>query len=86
MAAGYSPLLIRPQSLVFYAPIIGRTSPEIDVVGGYDMTLYNGPTTVPHPRVIHPSTQIYKIPLAPVPPHDPRPSVAVPDIGGMISV
>lgn len=53
---GVSPLLIRPQSLIFYAPLIGRYSPEIDLVGGFNMTLQNGPTTANHPRVLYPST------------------------------
>lgn len=53
--AGYSPLFIRPQSLVAYWPLIGRTSPEIDIVGGYNMTLTNSPTTAAHPPIIYPS-------------------------------
>lgn len=62
LAAGYSPLLIRPQSLVAYWPLIGRTSPEIDIVGGYNMTLVNTPTTAAHPRIIYPGRQIYTPP------------------------
>ena len=54
LALGYSPLLVRPQSLVAYWPLIGRTSPEIDLVGGYDLTLVNAPTTAAHPRIIYP--------------------------------
>lgn len=57
LALGYSPLLVRPQSLVAYWPLIGRTSPEIDRVGGYNMTLVNAPTTAVHPRVIYPTYQ-----------------------------
>ncbi len=55
LAAGYSPLFVRPQSLVAYWPLIGRLSPEIDPVGGFDMTLVNGPTHADHPRIIYPS-------------------------------
>ncbi len=55
LAAGYSPLFVRPQSLVAYWPLIGRLSPEIDLVGGFDMVLYNGPTQADHPRIIYPS-------------------------------
>jgi len=55
LAAGHSPLLIRPQSLVAYWPLIGRTSPEIGLVGGYDMALVNAPTVAVHPRIIYPS-------------------------------
>ena len=55
LALGYSPLTIRPQSLVSYWPLIGRTSPEIDLVGGYGLTLVNAPTAAAHPRIIYPS-------------------------------
>lgn len=61
LALGYSPLLIRPQSLVAYWPLIGRTSPEIDIVGGYDMTLNNGPTTAAHPPILY-HDGLYTIP------------------------
>lgn len=39
LAKGFSPLLIRPTSLVAYWPLIGKYSPEIDVVGGFGMTI-----------------------------------------------
>ncbi len=68
LALGYSPLLIRPQSLVAYWPLIGRTSPEIDIVGGYDMALNNGPTTVAHPRVLYPSRPHILLPSDVAPP------------------
>lgn len=54
LATGISPLAVRPQSLSAYCPLFGRTSPEIDIVGGYDMTLVNAPTVAAHPRVIYP--------------------------------
>ena len=54
LATGISPLAVRPQSLVAHWPLIGRTSPEIDLVGGFDMTLNNSPTAAAHPRVIYP--------------------------------
>lgn len=59
LAAGYAPPLIRPQSLVAYWPLFGNLSPEPDRVGGYDMTLNNAPTKVPHPPVIYPGPRIY---------------------------
>jgi len=62
LAKGYSPLFVHPQSLVSYWPIIGRTSPEIDLVGGYDLTLVNAPTTAAHPRIIYPQRQQFGIP------------------------
>lgn len=54
LATGVHPFAVRPQSLVSYLPLIGRTSPEIDIVGGYDMTLNGGPTTAAHPPVMYP--------------------------------
>ena len=54
LAAGYSPLMVRPQSLGAYWPLIGNLSPEIDIVGGYDMTLQNAPTKAAHPPIIYP--------------------------------
>lgn len=55
LADGFSPLLIRPQSLVFYAPIIGENSPEADVVGGLSLAISGTATADPHPRVFLPS-------------------------------
>lgn len=48
-----SPSLVRPQNRVAYWRLMGRNSPEIDIVGGYDMTLNNGPTWAPHPRIFY---------------------------------
>ena len=56
LATGLSPLTVRPQSLVAYWPLIGRTSPEIDIVGGYDMTLNAAPTIAAHPPVMYPAS------------------------------
>lgn len=55
LADGFSPLFVRPQSLVAYWPMIGRYSPEIDKRGGFGMTLVNSPTAADHPRIIYPS-------------------------------
>ena len=71
LAEGYSPLFIRPQSLIAYWSLWGNSSPEPDVVGGYDMTLNNNPTSIAHPPGIN----------FPV-----RTLFTVPDIGGMITV
>lgn len=70
LALGVSPLLVRPESLVAYWPLIGRTSPEIDLSGGYGMTLINAPPIADHPRVLYPSrTHIGLTPyVAPTPP------------------
>lgn len=50
LAAGRSPLLVRPQSLVAYWPLV-RDGDE-DVVGGYDMTPQNAPAVASHPSGI----------------------------------
>lgn len=74
LALGVSPLLVRPQSLVAYWPLIGRTSPEIDLVGGYGMTLTNAPTVAVHPRVLYQAQSVIA-PLAaysPVSSYQPR--------------
>ena len=56
LAAGYSPLLIRPESLVNYWPLIGRTSPEIELSQGHSGVLVNGPTVDAHPRIKRPTS------------------------------
>ncbi len=61
LAAGYSPLLIRPTSLKAYWPLGGITKNDADkdIVGGYDMTAFNTPTTAEHPSgLIYPSGAI----------------------------
>jgi hypothetical protein len=65
LALGVSPLLVRPGSLVHYWPIIGRYSPEIDLVGGLNLTLNGaGITTVDHPRVFYPGRRrSFSIPI-----------------------
>jgi hypothetical protein len=68
LAKGYSPLVIRPANLVAYWPLMGRTSPEIDWVGKFDMTLNNGPTQAAHPRIIYPSQSILGVPTGAAPP------------------
>lgn len=54
LSKGFSPLFL-PNNLFFYAPLIGRNSPEIDIVGGTAGTLTNT-TNVTHPRIIYPSS------------------------------
>lgn len=48
LAKGLSPRLVRPQSLVFYAPLIRDL---VDVRGGLAITNNNGATVANHPRV-----------------------------------
>lgn len=65
LADGVSPLLVRPESLVAYWPLIGRTSPEIDVVGGFGMTV-TGAVAAEHPRIYLPSPGLWIPPAAEV--------------------
>ena len=51
LAAGYSPLFVRPQSLIFYAPLIRGLN---DKVGGLTLTA-DGTTVSAHPRIIYPA-------------------------------
>jgi hypothetical protein len=53
LSLGYSPLFVRPQSLVAYWPLIGRNSPELELIGGQGGTL-TGTTQAEHPRIIRP--------------------------------
>ena len=54
LAKGISPRSVRPESLVFYLPLV-RDDDE-DVVGGLSLTAVNGPTVVVHPRVFYLAT------------------------------
>lgn len=53
-----SALLVLPASLVFYLPVIGRFSPEIDIVGGLNLTVTNAPTAAAHPRIFPPPVRV----------------------------
>lgn len=67
LSLGVSPLFIRPQNLVSYVPLIGRTSPEIDYKGtGLTLT---GTATADHPRVYQAVPPlVLSYPAAPPPP------------------
>lgn len=52
LAQGISPLHVRPNDLVGYWPLIGRHSPEIDIVGGFDMTVNGTPTAASHINIV----------------------------------
>jgi len=54
LSKGFSPLQIRPESLIAYWPILGRTSPEIDLVGRLELTVTGPPLVKEHPRIIYP--------------------------------
>jgi hypothetical protein len=65
LARGFSPLLVRPASLVAYFPLIGRYSPEIELRAGNSGTV-TGATQVDHPRVIYPGAP-YLVEAPPAP-------------------
>lgn len=54
LANGVSPLMVEPESLIAYWPLLGRYSPEIDLVGGFDMAV-TGATAADHTRVFYPA-------------------------------
>ena len=47
LAAGYSPLFVKPANLVAYYPLYDTASPSIDIVGGYNATWQNTPAVSP---------------------------------------
>ena len=65
LAKGASPLLVFPSNLLAYWPLIGRTDPEIELIGGQGMTLVNAPINAAHPRVYYPrrSQGVFMTPL-----------------------
>jgi hypothetical protein len=60
LAAGVSPLLVRPDGLVFYAPLIhGKSASggdDYDIVGGVTLTDNATVTVADHPPVFYKST------------------------------
>lgn len=59
---GASPLLF-PEGLVFYSPMVGRLSPEIDLLGSTTGTV-SGTSNVAHPRIIYPTRPLEVVPLS----------------------
>ena len=57
LAKGISPLLIRPQNLVAYWPLIreGAAGVYRDIIGGLDTVASGGSATSAHPPVIYPT-------------------------------
>lgn len=61
LASGYSPLFVRPQSLVFYAPLFGRagaSGDEEDWSNGRTLVQTSSPAVADHPRIIYPRRRI----------------------------
>jgi hypothetical protein len=70
LAEGVSPLFIQPENLIGYWPLGGLYTDEVnDILGSYNLTANNSPTTFDHPKAIYPS-QVQKVvkPLAVAPP------------------
>jgi len=87
LALGYSPLFVRPQNLLAYWPLVGRTSPEIDTVGGNNLTV-TGATAAAHTRMIYPAMPRITVPVAAVGPTVPDDTLAATqsqmNSGGMV--
>lgn len=57
LATGISPFKIRPSALVAYWPLIGNTSPEVNLVSTATQTVQGTLSAAAHPRVIMPPRQ-----------------------------
>lgn len=68
LAASYSPLFVRPQSLVAYWSLI--RDEDQDRIGGYDLTAYNTPGIATHPPIIYPAPPMVLTAPAGAPPTD----------------
>lgn len=68
LAKGISPLLIRPQNLVAYWPLIreGAAGVYRDIIGGLDTVESGGSATAPHPRIIRPVSPLFVPAAVPV--------------------
>lgn len=65
LAKGFCPLLIRPASLVAYWPLIGRYSPEIDLKGGFPLTMTGTMAQADHGPIIYPHRRSFiQVPAA----------------------
>ena len=62
LAAGYSPLFVRPQNLIHYFPLWGNGTTEPDLAGGSDVTFTGTVPAYPHPPIIQPTAQIIQFP------------------------
>lgn len=70
-AAKAAPMLVRPQSLVFYPPLWGQNNPENDLVGGIGgITTGTGP--IDHPRIQYSDSEEDQEWASPVATEDPR--------------
>jgi hypothetical protein len=63
LAIGFSPLFVRPQNLLAYWPLLRSDN---DIVGGYHMTAFNGPTWIDQPPIIMPAAPFISFPTTDV--------------------
>ncbi len=62
-----SPLAVRPQSLVFYTPYLGRDTSEIDIIGGRVLSVSGATASVEEPPILWtPSRKKFFLYSAPV--------------------
>lgn len=62
---GLSPLLVRPQNIIWCWKLIGRASPEIETIRGKNATVTGTIPAIAHPRMIYPAMpQIITAPAA----------------------
>lgn len=54
LAAGASPMLVRPSALVAYWPLVGVNSPENNIVANNSLTITGTLPVSPHPRMFDP--------------------------------
>ncbi len=54
LAAGISPLRVRPEALVMYLPYLGRDGPEIDIIKARTLTVTGATSSNNDPPVIQP--------------------------------
>lgn len=54
LAKGFSPLLLRPESLFFYAPLLSAASPAPELILGNNLTHTGTLADTDHPRIIYP--------------------------------
>lgn len=56
LSKGASPLLVRPDALIFYAPMLDQATPSVDRRGGRSLTWNASPTVYgPNPRMYYPA-------------------------------
>jgi len=60
LAKGFSPLLIRPASLIFYAPLTRNNGSGgwIELVDGRQLIEVNSPVVAEQPRIIQPAQSL----------------------------